>query len=71
MTDEDYLELARASGAHEVSDIGQYVAMIGEYCFTQTELLAYTREIERRVLEREKMNQQKAHCPAPKWNRHD
>jgi hypothetical protein len=52
MKNEDYLELARECGAHEVSGFGQYVAMIGEYCFTQTELLAYTREIERRVLEK-------------------
>ena len=29
----------------------------------------FCREVERRALER--ANKQKAHCPAPKWNRND
>lgn len=51
MTDEELLKLARECGAHQASGFGCYVAMRGERCFTQTELLTYSREIERRALE--------------------
>lgn len=52
MTDEEFLNLARECWAHCASDFGQYIAMKGEHCFTQIELLTLCREIERRTLER-------------------
>lgn len=65
-TDEEFLKIAQECiGFPDVIA----PANIQVFAFDAPQILTLCREIERRTLER--AEKQKAHCPAPKWNRND